>query len=94
MPALQRRTVTTPAGSQVLGGVGVSAGAAVAALVVARVMAAKGRCPGLTTGYLLAIAGGLLIVAASVVGSFVVLLAGGAALLLGLLVPLGRRFGC
>lgn len=104
IPALQRRTVTTLAGSQVLGGVGVSAGAAVgallaadvsgsetwaglggtaqtlggalAALVVARVMAAKGRRPGLTTGYLMAIFGGLLIVAASVVGSFVVLLVG------------------
>ena len=104
IPALQRRTVATLAGSQVLGGVGVSAGAAVgallaadvsgsetwaglggtaqtlggalAALVVARVMAAKGRRPGLTTGYLLAIVGGLLIVAASVVGSFVVLLVG------------------
>lgn len=104
IPALQRRTVTTLAGSQVLGGVGVSAGAAVgallaadvsgsetwaglggtaqtlggalAALVVARVMAAKGRRPGLTAGYLMAILGGLLIVAASVVGSFVVLLLG------------------
>ena len=102
IPALQRRTVATLAGSQVLGGVGVSAGAAVgallaadvsgsetwaglggtaqtlggalAALVVARVMAAKGRRPGLTTGYLMAIIGGLLIVAASVVGSFAVLL--------------------
>ncbi|APH02948.1 MFS transporter [Janibacter indicus] len=104
IPALQRRTVATLAGSQVLGGVGVSAGAAVgallaadvsgsetwaglggtaqtlggalAALVVARVMAAKGRRPGLTTGYLMAIFGGLLIVAASVVGSFAVLLVG------------------
>ena len=104
IPALQRRTVATLAGSQVLGGVGVSAGAAVgallaadvsgsetwaglggtaqtlggalAALVVARVMAAKGRRPGLTTGYLMAIIGGLLIVAASVVGSFAVLLIG------------------
>lgn len=104
IPALQRRTVTTLAGSQVLGGVGVSAGAAVgallaadvsgsetwaglggtaqtlggalAALVVARVMAAKGRRPGLTTGYLMAIIGGLLVVAASVVGSFAVLLIG------------------
>lgn len=104
IPGLQRRTVATLAGSQVLGGVGVSAGAAVgallaadvsgsetwaglggtaqtlggalAALVVARVMAAKGRRPGLTTGYLMAIFGGLLIVAASVVGSFAVLLVG------------------
>ena len=104
IPALQRRTVATLAGSQVLGGVGVSAGAAVgallaadvsgsetwaglggtaqtlggalAALVVARVMAAKGRRPGLTAGYLMAIIGGLLIVAASVVGSFAVLLIG------------------
>ena len=104
IPALQRRTVTTLAGSQVLGGVGVSAGAAVgallaadvsgsetwaglggtaqtlggalAALVVARVMAAKGRRPGLTTGYLMAIVGGLVIVTASVVGSFVLLLLG------------------
>lgn len=104
IPALQRRTVTTLAGSQVLGGVGVSAGAAVgallaadisgsetwaglggtaqtvggalAALVVARVMAAKGRRLGLATGYLMAIVGGLVIVTASVVGSFVLLLIG------------------
>ena len=102
--ALQRRTIATLAGSQVLGGVGVSAGAAVgallaadvsgseawaglggtaqtlggalAAIVVARIMAAKGRRPGLVAGYALAIFGGLLIVAASVIGSFALLLLG------------------
>ena len=102
--ALQRRTIATLAGSQVLGGVGVSAGAAVgallaadvsgseawaglggtaqtlggalAAIVIARIMAAKGRRPGLVTGYAMAIAGGLLIVGAAVVGSFALLLLG------------------
>ncbi|WP_235499476.1 MFS transporter [Janibacter sp. Soil728] len=102
--ALQRRTIATLAGSQVLGGVGVSAGAAVgallaadisgsekwaglggtaqtlggalAAIVLARIMAAKGRRPGLVAGYAMAIAGGLLIVGASVVGSFALLLLG------------------
>lgn len=100
----QRRTVATLAGSQVLGGVGVSAGAAVAALlaadisgreawaglggtaqvlggalaayVVARVMAAKGRRPGLVVGYGMALAGALLIILAAVVGSFALLLLG------------------
>ena len=100
----QRRTVATLAGSQVLGGVGVSAGAAVAALlaadlsgseawaglggtaqtlggalaayVIARVMAAKGRRPGLVLGYGMAIAGALLIVLSAVVGSFALLLVG------------------
>ncbi len=100
----QRRTVATLAGSQVLGGVGVSAGAAVAALlaadisgreawaglggtaqvlggalaayVVARIMAAKGRRPGLVVGYGMAVAGALLIILAAVVGSFVLLLVG------------------
>lgn len=100
----QRRTVATLAGSQVLGGVGVSAGAAVAALlaadlsgseawaglggtaqtlggalaayVIARVMAAKGRRPGLVLGHGMAIAGALLIVLSAVVVSFALLLVG------------------
>lgn len=100
----QRRTVATLAGSQVLGGVGVSAGAAVAALlaadisgreawaglggtaqvlggalaayVVARVMAAKGRRPGLVVGYGMALVGALLIILAAVVASFALLLLG------------------
>lgn len=100
----QRRTVATLAGSQVLGGVGVSAGAAVAALlaadisgreawaglggtaqvlggalaayVVARIMAAKGRRPGLVVGYGMAMAGAALIIVAAVVGSFALLLVG------------------
>ncbi|MDN5718129.1 MAG: MFS transporter [Janibacter sp.] len=102
--ALQRRTIATLAGSQVLGGVGVSAGAAVgallaadvsgseawaglggtaqtlggalAAIVIARIMAARGRSPGLVAGYLMAIVGGLLIVGAAVIGSFALLLLG------------------
>lgn len=100
----QRRTVATLAGSQVLGGVGVSAGAAVGALlaadvsgseawaglggtaqtlggalsavVLARIMAAKGRRPGLVVGYGMALTGGLLIVTAAVAGSFALLLVG------------------
>lgn len=100
----QRRTVATLAGSQVLGGVGVSAGAAVGALlaadisgreawaglggtaqvlggalgayVVARIMAAKGRRPGLVVGYGMAMVGALLIIVAAVVGSFALLLVG------------------
>lgn len=102
--ALQRRTVATLAGTQVLGGVGVSAGAAVgallaadvsgseawaglggtaqtlggalAALVISRIMAAKGRRPGLVVGYGMAVTGALTIVAASVIGSFALLLIG------------------
>lgn len=102
--ALQRRTVATLAGTQVLGGVGVSAGAAVGALlaadvsgsevwaglggtaqtlggagaayVIARIMAAKGRRPGLVVGYTMAVVGALVIVVASVVGSFALLLTG------------------
>src|SRR5690606_6138672 len=102
--ALQRRTIATLAGSQVLGGVGVSAGAAVgallaadgagseawaglggtaqtlggalAAIVLARSMAAKGRRPGLVAGYVMAIAGGPLIVGAAAIGSFALLLLG------------------
>lgn len=102
--ATQRRTVATLAGSQVLGGVGVSAGAAVGALlaadisgreawaglggtaqvlggalgayVVARIMAAKGRRPGLVVGYGMAMAGAALIIVAAVVGSFALLLVG------------------
>lgn len=94
----------TLAGSQVLGGVGVSAGAAVgallaadvsgseawaglggtaqtlggalAAVVIARIMAAKGRRPGLVVGYAMAICGGLLIIAAAVIGVFPLLLLG------------------
>ncbi len=102
--ALQRRSVTTLAGSQVLGGVGVSAGVAVGsllaadlsgsetwaglggtaqvlggalcAIVVARVMAAKGRRLGLVVGYLLAIGGALLVVGGAVTGSFALFLLG------------------
>lgn len=102
--AIQRRTVATLAGTQVLGGVGVSAGLAVgsllaadlsgsetwaglggtsqvlggalAAMVLARVMAAKGRRPGLRLGYLIAGAGALVVLAATVIGSFALFLLG------------------
>lgn len=100
----QRRTVATLAGSQVIGGVGVSSGLAVgsllaadisgseawaglggtaqvvggalAAMVLARVMAAKGRRPGLVLGYLMAVVGAVLVLLAAVIGSFGLFLVG------------------
>jgi MFS family permease len=102
--ALQRRTVSTLVGSQMLGGVGVSSGIAVGSLLaeeilgspdlaglggtfqvlgsaviavpMARLMARRGRRPGLVFGYLLGIAGALALTAAGVIGSFALLLAG------------------
>lgn len=104
MRDLQRDTVRTLVGSQVLGGVGVSAGASVGALLaedvsgsadlaglggtfqvlgaaliaipMSRVMAARGRRPGLQLGYGLAFVGALAMVTAGVVGSFSLLLLG------------------
>lgn len=101
---LQRRTVRTLVGSQMLGGVGVSSGIAVGALLaeqvsgstefaglgntfqvlgsaliaipVARIMAARGRRPGLLTGYGLAILGGALVLTAAVTSDFPLLLVG------------------
>ncbi len=100
--SLQRRTVTTLVGSQVLGGVGLSAGIAVGALLaeevsgsarfaglggtfqvlgsalvaipMARVMAARGRRPGLVLGYALAAAGAVGLITAGIIGSFPLLL--------------------
>ncbi len=91
-------------GSQILGGVGVSAGAAVGALLteqvagsaalaglggtfqvlgaalaaipMARVMAARGRRPGLLLGYTLAVLGAVGVITGGVIGSFPLLLAG------------------
>ncbi len=102
--AIQRRTVATLASSQVLGGVGVSAGLAVgsllaadlsgsetwaglggtsqvlggalAAMVLARVMAAKGRRVGLRLGYLIAGTGAIVVVAGTVIGNFALFLLG------------------
>ena len=102
--ALQRRTVSTLVGSQMLGGVGVSSGIAVGSLLaeeilgspdlaglggtfqvlgsaliavpMARIMARRGRRPGLDFGYLLGIAGAVALVAAGLIGSFPLLLAG------------------
>lgn len=102
--ALQRRTVGTLVGSQMLGGVGVSSGIAVGSLLaeeilgspdlaglggtfqvlggalvavpMARIMARRGRRPGLNFGYLLGIAGALALTAAGIVRSFPLLLAG------------------
>jgi MFS family permease len=101
---LQRDTVRTLVGSQVLGGVGVSAGASVGALLaeqvsgsaelaglggtfqvlgaaliavpMSRLMAARGRRPGLQLGYGLAVVGALAMVTAGAVGSFALLLLG------------------
>ncbi|HYN30390.1 MAG TPA: hypothetical protein VES95_11070 [Dermatophilaceae bacterium] len=98
----QRRTVATLSGSQVLGGVGLSAGVAVGALLaeevsgsaqwaglggtfqvlgaaliavpMVRLMAARGRRAGLVLGYVLAMAGALGLIASGVIGSFTLLL--------------------
>ncbi len=100
--AVQRRVVWTLVGSQMLGGVGVSSGAAVGALLaeevsgsvqyaglggtaqvlgsaliaipMARVMAARGRRPGLVMGYVLSAFGAVGLVVAGVIGSFALLL--------------------
>ncbi len=99
---LQRRTVGTLVGSQMLGGVGLSAGVAVGALLaeqvsgsakyaglggtfqvlgaaliavpMARLMAARGRRPGLALGYLLASFGAVGLVTAGIMGNFPLLL--------------------
>ncbi len=98
----QGHTVTTLVGSQVLGGVGLSAGIAVGALLaeevsgsarwaglggtfqvlgaaliavpMVRLMAARGRRPGLVLGYVLALAGALGLVVSGIIGSFALLL--------------------
>jgi MFS family permease len=99
---VQRRTVRTLVGTQVLGGVGLSAGIAVSALLaedvsgsakfaglggtfqvlgaaliaipMSRVMAARGRRPGLVLGYALAVVGAVGLVTAGVIRSFPLLL--------------------
>ena len=101
-PRAQGRTVSTLVGSQVLGGVGLSAGVAVGALLaeevsgsarwaglggtfqvlgaaliavpMVRLMAARGRRPGLVLGYVLALAGALGLVVSGIIGSFALLL--------------------
>ncbi len=100
--AVQRRTVGTLVGSQMLGGVGLTAGATVGALLaeqvsgsarwaglggtfqvlgaaliaipMARLMAARGRRPGLVLGYALAAVGAVGLVTAGVLGNFPLLL--------------------
>ncbi len=101
---LQRRTITTLVGGQIIGAIGVSSGIAVgsllaaqvsgsekyaglsgtfqvlggalAALVVARVMAAYGRRPGLMLGYAIGAVGAVVIVAAAFIQHFPLLLFG------------------
>lgn len=98
----QRRVIRTLVTSQILGGVGLSAGIAVGALLaeevsgsakwaglggtfqvlgaaviaipMARVMAARGRRPGLVLGYSLAAVGAVGMVAAGILGNFPLLL--------------------
>lgn len=100
--ATQRHVVRTLVASQMLGGVGLSAGIAVGALLaeqvsgsakyaglggtfqvlgaalvaipMARLMAAKGRRPGLALGYTLAAVGAVGLITAGVIGSFALLL--------------------
>ncbi len=100
---MQRRVVGTLVTSQMLGGVGLSAGVAVGALLaeqvsgsaewaglggtfqvlgaaviavpMARLMAARGRRPGLALGYSLAALGAVGLITAGVIGSFPLLLA-------------------
>ena len=100
--AVQRRTIRTLVGSQMLGGVGVASGVAVGSLLaedisgsaefaglggtfqvlggaliavpMARVMAQRGRRPGLVMGYALGILGAALLIVAGVVRNFPLLL--------------------
>ncbi|MGL5852381.1 MAG: MFS transporter, partial [Phycicoccus sp.] len=100
--AAQRRVVGTLVVSQMLGGIGLSSGVAVGALLaeevsgsatwaglgstfqvlgsaliaipMARVMAARGRRPGLVLGYALAGVGAIGLILSGVVGSFALLL--------------------
>lgn len=100
---VQRRTISTLVGSQMLGGVGVASGVAVGSLFaedvsgsaefaglggtfqvlggalvavpMARLMAQRGRRPGLVMGYGLGILGSVLLIVAGVVRSFPLLLA-------------------
>lgn len=102
--AVQRRTVTTLVGSQALGGIGVSTGIAVTALLaedilgsadlaglaqtaqvlgaaaasygIARITVARGRRPGLASGYSVGALGAVLCLVAGVVESFTLLLVG------------------
>ncbi|UPK76667.1 MFS transporter [Nocardioidaceae bacterium SCSIO 66511] len=102
--SVQRRTIGTLIGSQALGGIGVSTGIAVTALLaedilgsadlaglaqtaqvlgsaaasylVARITVARGRRPGLTTGYVVGALGAVLCLVAGIVESFGVLLVG------------------
>jgi MFS family permease len=99
---VQRHVVRTLVGAQMLGGVGMSAGVAVGALLaeqvsgsarwaglggtfqilgaaviaipMSRLMAARGRRPGLALGYVLATFGAVGLVTAGVIGSFALLL--------------------
>ncbi len=99
---VQRRTISTLVGSQMLGGVGVASGVAVGSLLaedisgsaefaglggtfqvlggaliavpMARVMAQRGRRPGLVMGYALGIVGAALLIVAGVVRNFPLLL--------------------
>lgn len=59
-----------------LGGTSQVLGGALAAMVLARVMAAKGRRPGLALGYAVAVIGALLIVLSAVRGNFAAFLLG------------------
>ena len=102
--AVQRRTVATLVGSQALGGIGVSTGIAVTALLaeeilgsadlaglaqtaqvlgaaaasygIARVTTARGRRPGLASGYAVGALGAVTCLVAGVVESFALLLVG------------------
>lgn len=70
-------------GSTTLSGLSQTAsvlGAAVIALPMARVMAARGRRPGLAGGYIVALTGALLVVGGAVAGTFLVVLLGAALL--------------
>lgn len=59
-----------------LGGTFQVLGSALIAIPVARIMAARGRRPGLILGYALALAGALLIITSAIVGNFALLLLG------------------
>ena len=82
-------------GSETLGGLaaaGMTAGAAVAAIPLARLMAARGRRPGLALGYLLGMGGAAACVLAALSGWYLLLVPGMAGIGIGQAANMAARF--
>jgi len=82
-------------GSETLGGLaaaGMTAGAAVAAIPLARLMAARGRRPGMAVGYLLGMGGATACVLAAISGWYLLLVPGMAGIGIGQAANMAARF--